>query len=386
MNIKIKPYIIFVFISVLILYLFFDTQKVYADDFSKAVDEQLEELDLSDLENYFNESEMGSYGFSETIKNILAGNYSFDYDGLTGYIKDIIFGNLTKLLPVIAGILFITFICFLVKNLRSNTLGEGVSDIVKFACLSSIVILSSGEFYIIWNTTKNTIENLTKFNEIMSPIILTLMVASGGTVSAGIYKPTVLFLTTGIINLFYSIILPLIGIITMINVLSAFSSAVKLKKFSEFLTGLLKWMFGIVITVYGFFITVQGISAASFDGISFKVAKYAVGNGIPIVGSLIKDGFDVVVAGSLLIKNSVGIAGVIGLFYILLSPVLFLAAFSLLLKLSSAITSVFDDGYVSDFLTNVSKSVTYFNVCIISVAFMTFITILLMTFSVNSVI
>ncbi len=362
-----------------------NTYSASAEDVSEEINEQLDNIELKEIEDYF-KGQNTHYDFSDTLKRILSGDFAVNYDDVGEYLREVFFAEISALLPVIAGILFIAFVCSFLQNVRSDTLRDHVGGIVKFACLSSVAILLSGEFFIVWNTARDTIRNLSNFNEIMSPVILTLMVASGGSVSAVIYRPLVLFLTDGIVNLFHSVIMPLIGVITIVNALSCFSPAVKLKNFSEFLTGVLKWIFGIVITVYGFFITVQGISAASFDGISVKIAKYAVGSGVPIVGGLLREGFDVVVAGSVLIKNSVGIAGLFGIFYFLLSPVLFLASFSILLKLSSAVISVFSDDSISDFLAKASKSVTYFSVCVVTVAFMTFITVLLMTFSVNSVI
>lgn len=382
----VKYSVLCVFILSALFFAFGSTLRANAEDVSEEIEEQLNNIELGDIEDYFSQKNTRYYNFSDAFKKMLSGDFAIDYDNIGEYVKTVFFEEISSLLPVIAGIVFIAFISSFLQNIRGNTLREDVGGIIKFACLSSVIILLSGEFFIVWNTVQNTIKNLSDFNEIMSPIILTLMVASGGSVSAGIYKPLVLFLTGGIVNLFYSVVIPLIGVITVIDVLSCFSSAVKLKNFSEFLTGLLKWIFGIVITVYGFFITVQGISAASFDGISIKIAKYAVGNGIPIVGGLLREGFDVVIAGSVIIKNSIGIAGILGVFYFLLSPVVFLASLSLLLKLSSAITSVFSDDVISDFLKKTSKSVTYFSVCVITVAFMTFITVLLMTFSANSVI
>jgi hypothetical protein len=53
--------------------------------------------------------------------------------------------------------------------------------------------------------------------------------------------------------------------------------------------------------------TVQGITSASIDGISIRATKYAISNSIPIVGGFLRDGFDIVIAGSVLIKNAVGI-------------------------------------------------------------------------------
>ena len=118
--------------------------------------------------------------------------------------------------------------------------------------------------------------------------------------------------------------------------------------------------------------------------ISIKATKYALSNSIPIVGGFIKDGFDLVIAGSILIKNAIGITCVIILFYMILSPVLYLVTFSILLKLVCAIIEPITDNKITSFCLGMSKCISYLLVAIISVSFMLFITILLMMFSANA--
>jgi stage III sporulation protein AE len=132
------------------------------------------------------------------------------------------------------------------------------------------------------------------------------MVASGGNVSASVYKPAVAFLSSGIINVILTIVLPLIALMIIFNTLSNFSSSIKLEKFSELGASIIKWIIGLIVAVFGIFLSVQGITSATFDGISIKATKFAISNSIPLVGGFLKDGFDLVVAGSILIKNAIG--------------------------------------------------------------------------------
>ena len=128
----------------------------------------------------------------------------------------------------------------------------------------------------------------------------------------------------------------------------------------------------------------QWISSAIHDGISVKAAKYAISNSIPLIGGFLKDGFDLFVAGSILIKNAVGVASVIVLIYYVMSPILHVVVYSLLLKLVAAVTQTISDSKISDLCSLISKSLTYVNVALILTGFMMFITILLMIFSASA--
>lgn len=361
------------------------TETAHADELSDVIKDQVNELDLRDLEDFFVNNEIDNFDFLSTFKNILEGKY----DGAANifeYIKNIIFSEASYFLPSIIAVIIACLLCEIIQNIKSGYLSDSVASIIKFVTILTVILLISPQFILMWNKTKNLIETIGKFSEIMSPIILTLMIASGGMVSATVYKPSVLFFTNIVINVFYAVILPLIGILTAFNVMSHFSKEIKLKKFSDFFGGVLKWIFGIMILFYGLIVSVQGLSVAGTEGISIKVAKYAISNSVPIVGGLIKDGLDIVAAGSVIVKNALGVAGLIGIFFYVLSPILQMIVFSLLLKLAAAITDVFAGDTVADFLITVSKSVNYFIASVLTVGLMAFLTVLLMVFSANSVI
>jgi stage III sporulation protein AE len=168
------------------------------------------------------------------------------------------------------------------------------------------------------------------------------------------------------------------------TVLSNLSTALKFDKFIDFFSSIIKWVIGLIITIFGMFLTVQGISSAIHDGISVKAAKFAISNSIPMIGGFVKDGFDLIVAGSVIIKNTIGFASVIALFYTILSPILLIAVFSLLLKLVSSIIEPVADGVITNFCYAMSKCISYLSVVLITVGLMLFILILLMTMSANA--
>lgn len=382
---KKKILILITLIMVIVLGVTTIPEKVSADELSDNIQSELDNLDLEELQDFYDGIMNGKdKDFNTVLGNILGGEYYSDYGSVADYIIKIIFDDIFKMLPMFLSVIAIALLCGIVQSVKSTFLSEGVSEIIFFVCVLSIVLILSAEMLSIWNTAKNIIENISILNEIMSPIILTLMVASGGKVSASVYKPTVTFLTGGIINIIVYAVFPLIGLMIVFSVINCFSGSVKLSKFSEFITGTVKWIIGISFTVYGLFLSVQGISSATFDGISIKAAKYAISNSIPIIGGYLKDGFDLMVAGSVLIKNAVGVVGVIALFYVILSPVIHMAVVSLLLKLTAAFSEPLSDSNVSNLCMGFSKGVTYITVAMLAVGFMLFITILLMIFSANA--
>ena len=386
MSSKVK-FVIVIFISCFVFLLNYSNSAIiYADELKNNIDQQLENIDLDEFEEYFNESvsTIINVDFFTYINKILNGEYDFEFETFSTYLFDLIKINVKNFSTVFIEIFIIALICGILQKMKSSTLSSGVSEIILFVGLLAVILILSGQIISIWKSVKIAIENIAKLTEIMSPIILTLMVAAGGSVSASVYKPAVAFLSNTIINVMLNVVLPLIALMIIFNTLSNFSSSIKLDKFSDVATNIIKWIVGLIIAVFGIFLSIQGITSATFDGISIKATKFALSNSIPLVGGFLKDGFDLVVAGSVLIKNAVGISAVVVLFYSIISPIMNIAIFSLLLKFVSAMIEPISDTKISSFCFGVSKCITYLSIALITVGFMLFITILLMTISCNS--
>lgn len=359
--------------------------KTYADDLQDTIDEQITNIDFTEIEDFFNSLKLDNgLEFGTLLSDILKGKSSLDFNTFFTYFFSLVSPSISRVLPSVLSIIGICVFCAILNQFKSSFSGEDVSNVVYFVCLIFILGIIVTEFLSVYENAKIVIENMAKLVDVVSPIILTLMVAVGANTSAGVYKPAVLFLSQGILKIFSSVVLSIIFLMAIFSILSNISDSIKLKKYTDFFAGIIKWILGICVTVFSIFLTVQGITSATFDGISIKTAKYAISNSVPMIGGFLKDGFDLVVAGSVIIKNSVGIIAVFCMIFIFLSPLINIGVFSLALKLTSAILEPIADARIPSLCTSISKVLTYLVVTLLMVAFMVFICVLLLIFSANA--
>ena len=111
---------------------------------------------------------------------------------------------------------------------------------------------------------------------------------------------------------------------------------------------------------------------------SSTIAAYApIGAGVPIVGGFLSGGFDLALAGSALIKNSVGYLGMLLLLAVLLKPLAMLISVNVLLKFTAAVTQPLGDRRISDFLGETADNANYCLAGVLMTAFMYFVMLLL---------
>ena len=178
-----------------------------------------------------------------------------------------------------------------------------------------------------------------------------------------------------------TVVFPLTVTIIVFSIAGNLSSELKIGRFTSFFKSINKWVIGISVSVFGIFFTLQGITSATYDGVVRRATKYALGNGIPIIGGFLSGGFDLAVAGGVLIKNSLGSMGIFLLISVLFEPISLLIAVNVMLRLTSAISQPFGDGKISDFLGDTAENLHYCTAGLLFTAFLYFLTIMVMIFA-----
>ena len=358
-------------------------------DLAGNIEEILSELDTEELQKYLDslteeQRELFGDNIADAIRSVISGDFKLDYSNVFSAVAGLIFDGLKGMLPAFCVICSITILCGLLTHFRSSFAENGTAKLIHFVGYSAILVLILSSLAGVLGDCIAAVNSMRSQMQAIFPVLLTLIATSGGSVSVAVYQPAVLFLSEAVVGIITSAIFPLAGLIFVLNMVGNMSKEIKVKNFSAFFAGIIKWTLGITLAAFTVFLTVQGITSATYDGLSFKAAKYAISNSVPIIGGFLGSGFDRVIAGSVLIKNAVGSCGIALLVIVLAAPLIQLIVCNLFFKLAAAVTEPVGDSGISDFLSSVSGTINYFIAGLISVAFMYFITMLLLICSSNS--
>jgi len=332
-------------------------------ELSQAVNDTLSQLDFGDLSNF---NVFGGANFWTVLGQILSGEYFKQYPDVLGGIWGIVGSVVLAVLPMVVLVVAITILCGFMGTAKSG----GVSHLVFFVAYAAVVLIVMGNVSELIQMVGQTLNILKTQVDLVFPIILTLMVAGGATTSANIYQPAVAVLSSVMLQIFTWVVMPLFVVSLAFSVVSHLAPQTRLDKFVAFFNALFKWIVGVCFTVFLSFLAIQGITAGSFDSISIRATKMTMSGYVPIVGSYMSQGFDLIMASAVLIKNAVGLSGILLLLGIVLAPIVKIVVFSLALKLAAAITQPIGDTRVSDFLTAMNKSFGMLVACLLGVAFM----------------
>lgn len=365
----------------------------YAEDGREELSENianlLNDLDLSELQQYLDQNG-DSYLFNfgntarEIVEYLINGNLGSEYGGFLNELFSIIFKDVINLVPAFATVTAVALLSAVVTAAEGSILGKSSAKIVHLACYSLIILILSSMLIGVVGSCTDCIDGVKKQIEIITPILATLTVLTGGTSSAAIYQPSAVFLSGGAVEIVSCFIFPATVGVVVLNFMSRFNPQMSFSGVTALLKSLMKWVIGITVTVFSIFITAQSSASSLFDGIIFKATKYVVSNSVPLVGNFLSSGFDMLSSAGLLIKSSVGVCGIILLLFEIIKPIITLISFSIILKIVGAIVQPIGENVLYGLLSDLSKDIEYFIAGLLTVAFMYALVIMLIINSANS--
>lgn len=345
------------------------------------VQELLDALDTQELQEYLDSlAQFGGQDIKDTLASVISGDFALDYGSLWQSTLSLLFEEGRTMLPAFAVVLAAALLCGILNSAKNGFLHSTMSDIINFAAYISVGAVVLAVLTSVLQTGFSAMQSMQRQMEIVYPILLTLMAASGGSVSAGVFRPAVAFLSSAVCELFTSVVLPTSVVVIVLAFVGNLSPDVRTEKLGDLFKSINKWLIGLTLGLLTLFLTVQGLSSAQYDSLSLRAIKYLVSGSVPIVGGFLSGGVDLVLAGSALIKNALGSFAVFLLFGALLRPVLLFAAFQLFLRLCAAATEP-AGGKISAFLSRLAADSGFFLAGLLCVAFLYFLTLVLLVCS-----
>lgn len=340
-----------------ILICIFCTSISIADTEDEVINSQMDSFNISnfiDEANKYSNDILKDIDIQELLNNAIKGE--LDTNQLLKNIFPLLGTEIKEALKVMGSILIIVLIHSVLKSISDNLNNKSVAQITYYVQYILIAIVIMTNFSSIITLTKEAVGNMISFIQLLFPLLMTLMLASGSVVSVNLVQPIILFIINLISNIFQSIIIPIILVGTALAIVSKISDRIQIDKLSKFLKSSSVWVIGILLTIFVGVLSIEGTLGSSVDGITAKTAKAAVSSFIPVVGKVLGDAVDTVIGCSAILKNAIGIVGVIVVIAICITPILKLAIITIIYHLTAALCEPIADSKIVSLITQMADT------------------------------
>lgn len=330
-------------------------------DYETVLEEQLEATELSELEDSLADAAQQSgvleeLSVEDLVHRLLNGQQILDSDQILENLKNLFLLEVRSSLMLGCEILAVCILIGMLTSFSDSFGKRTVSSLGTVICSCVIIALCMGNFYQSYEYCQDALGTMAHSMEILLPVMIPLLVAMGGISSGSILDPAVAGAVTGFSALMEHIVLPLVFLSAVFTMINSITEKDYVKKLAGFLRKGTIFLTGLAVTEFTGIAAIQGMVTKAADGILINTTKYSLDNFVPIVGGFAADSLDMVISCVGLIKNAIGVAGILLILALLVIPVLKILAVAVIYKITAIAAEPVASKNISDSLNELGTA------------------------------
>lgn len=200
---------------------------------------------------------------------------------------------------------------------------------------------------------RTVLQEISAFSAVLQPVLATVLSVGGNAATATALQVASMFVFDLVIRLINVLLVPAACAYLSVTAVDAATGNGMLHGVAAGIKGAASGVLKLILTLFTAYLTVAGGVSGSVDRVALKTAKFAVSGAVPVVGGVISDATETLLSGASLLKNSIGIFGMLCVTAICLIPFLRAGASYLCYKAGAAVLSPLCSGSLRQLLEGV---------------------------------
>ena len=329
------------FITTLLVLVFLMSVSLPA--FAVEITEEIEDaLNTDELENAVPDSAREIIGraeieTSEGQRRLLEDIWNYIKENSGKQLKNAIKSAVSVLMIA----LLTSFVTSVFEVKQSYTVMAGVAGISAATVSNAASFISLG---------RETLSEISMFSKVLLPTLATAGTMNGAYTSAGAkYAVSILFIDI-LISAAEKLIIPLICAYLAAGIAAAALGGDGISAVVNFLKWITVSLMTGLVMIFTAFLSITGVVSGSADAAVQKMTKMAISTALPVVGGIVSDAAGAVAVGAALLKNGIGIFGMIVVLAVCTVPFMKIGFGYLTYKAASGLSGTIADGRITKLL------------------------------------
>lgn len=308
--------------------------------FRTAIAEEQAILDVLDLKELEALAQAQGFDFMGWVISAISGEMDFmqSLRGLLDQCKDMIFVDLKGVLTA-AIVPAATLLVLKLLLPGGSSTQRTAAFICRLGCISALAAV----FARMQSVADALMQEILKVSETLTPVLIAAVSLSGAEITAAFLSPMTALSASMIQRVLWQWGMAITSAAAVIAIAGNLGTGIRLKRLQGLLKQILHWGAGGVLAAFTAVMSIQGRLGAGRDSAATRTARYAIESLIPVIGGNISDSLDSLLTTAYVVKNAVGVSGLMLIVCVCLIPMARMLAFALVLRLTSAITEPLDD-------------------------------------------
>lgn len=341
----------------------------------------MEDMELGQMQDAVNQIlKEDSFSIEEILNQILKGESLFQKETMSKWFKNIVKAQLQREQKAMFQVVLLVLLAAVFSNFTA-VFGDGktgeTSFYITYMLLLALLIKSFGSMGV---ELKELLENFILFLKALMPSYFLAVTASSGGATAMIFYEAVLFLIYVIQVVFLKGIVPAIYVLALVELVNYLHSEDFLSKMAELLQTLIEWSLKSCMAVVLGMQLIQNMIGPAMDSLKRDIIGKTAAS-IPGIGNAINGVTEVALGTAVIIRNGIGVVGIIILVCIGIRPVIRLALLAFLYKLLAAVVQPVSDKRMTGALSTIGNGYVLFLKVLLCMELLIFITIAILSIS-----
>lgn len=346
----------------------------------QSLEEQIDALDLSQLEEFASrlDQDVQSVFPAVDLRALLReGGPQLDLRNLARVAFSSAARELVGGSRILAQLILISVMGALLALLQQAWESQPARDVILFALMLLVLFLSVQALRTAFSIALGATEQLTTFMYALLPVLGTLLASMGAVSSATVLHPLFLAVVAGVGLGLRQVVLPLTLMGLALRLAGTFAKDLPLGRLAGLAQTLSLTALGLGFTLFFGVLAIHGAVAPVTDSLGLRTAKFLSSSFIPVLGGMFAQAVDVVVGGSLLLRNAVGALGMAAVGVLVTFPLVKLALLVFGFKVAAAVVQPVADARLVELMGAVEGSLVFLGACVGVAALMFFLMILI---------
>lgn len=341
-----------VFILALLLLPFFHSKKA-----SAVTENAAENYDYTEIQDVIDSvlDNNSQFDFNNYIGGLVSGKEPFSLTGISGRLMKSVNDEIKSNAGTFISLVTIALIAALFTNLsmafKNNQVSETgyyVTYLLMFGLLISSFILAS-------RIASEAISSVLDFMRALVPTYLMSVAFCTGTTTSMVYYNAALVLITVVDFIMIKVVIPMINFYLIIMLANNLNKEDTLSKLAGLFSSAISWMLKSLLAVVIGFSAIQGLIVPVADQVK-RSAVLKASEAIPGVGDALGGVTETVLGAGVLLKNAIGVAGLIVILTICAVPLIKLLIITAVYKIGSATLQPVSDKRLIECISASAKS------------------------------
>ncbi len=308
------------------------------------VNKVLEGVEYEDVQKVIDElmNKPKEVDFRGYVEGISTGQEDFSISALVGKMLNEVFGELANNKTLLIQLIMIAVLAAIFTNFANVFQSNQVSETAFYVTYLMLFALLTSSFFLATEIARTVLQNLFDFMKVLMPTFLLSIAVSSGAKTSLFYYESTLAIFTGINFILLNVVLPLINIYFVITLANHLTKEDLLSKMTELIEMVVQWILKTLLAFVIGFNAIQGLIIPMAEHVK-KSAIIRSTSAIPGVGNAINSVTETLLGASVIVKNSIGVAGLIVILILCLVPLVKLACFVFVYKLGAALVQPVSD-------------------------------------------